>query len=439
MKRRISIVLVVIFVVVIGAFTIYAKTSDTKSNKEEVKLGFMSNIKELSEISAIMDLVEENFVDSNPDKKITVNKDLLLEGALKGIIGELGDPHSTYFTKEEMQEFTEDIAGKFAGVGMQISKEKDDYLKVESPIEGTPAWRAGIKPLDKIIEIEGVSTLSLSSNDCVKKLKGEPGTKVKVKVYRESTKATFDVELERAIIELKYVKHKMLDKNIGLVRLTQFGEGVSVDVQKAIEDLQSQGMKGLVLDLRFNPGGSLSEAIKVSSFFLKDGVVVSVKDKAGNEQVYNREGKYLGDFPLVVLINGGSASASEIVAGAIKDRERGVLVGEKSYGKGSVQNLIPLPSGAGIKITMALYYTPSGISIHHIGITPDTVVPETDGFLFFDGFITNVDETIKKDQQKDLIEKSTLTNEEKDKLKNKEDTQLKTAEGILKGIILYKK
>jgi carboxyl-terminal processing protease len=198
-------------------------------------------------------------------------------------------------------------------------------------------------------------------------------------------------------------------------------------------------MKGLVLDLRFNPGGSLSEAIKVSSFFLKDGVVVSVKDKAGNEQVYNREGKYLGDFPLVVLINGGSASASEIVAGAIKDRERGVLVGEKSYGKGSVQNLIPLPSGAGIKITMALYYTPSGISIHHIGITPDTVVPETDGFLFFDGFITNVDETIKKDQQKDLIEKSTLTNEEKDKLKNKEDTQLKTAEGILKGIILYKK
>ena len=168
-----------------------------------------------------------------------------------------------------------------------------------------------------------------------------------------------------------------------------------------------------------------SSSNNILSFVLKltiktPPVVVSVKDKAGNEQVYNREGKYLGDFPLVILINGGSASASEIVAGAIKDRERGVLVGEKSYGKGSVQNLIPLPSGAGIKITMALYYTPSGISIHHIGITPDTVVPETDGFLFFDGFITNVDETIKKDQQKDLIEKSTLTNEEKDKLKNKD-------------------
>lgn len=439
MKRKISILLVVIFVVVIGAFTIYAKTSDTKSGKDEVKLGFMANLKELSEISAIMDLVEENFVDSNPDKKLEINKELLLEGALKGIIGELGDPHSTYFTKEEMQEFTEDIAGKFAGVGMQISKEKDDYLKVESPIEGTPAWKAGMKPLDKIIEIDGESTLSLSNNDCVKKLKGEPGTKVKIKVYRESTKETFDVELERAIIELKYVKHKMLDNKIGLVRLTQFGDGVSADVQKAIEDLQSQGMKGMVLDLRFNPGGSLTEAIRVASLFLKDGRVVSVKDKAGNEQIYNREGKYMGDFPLVVLINGGSASASEIVAGAIKDRERGILVGEKSYGKGSVQNLIPLPSGAGIKLTMALYYTPSGVSIHHVGITPDTVVAETDAFLFFDGFITNVDETTKKDQQKEMIDKSSLTSEEKDKLKNKEDTQLKTAEGILKGIILYKK
>ena len=439
MKRKISIILVVVFILVIGAFTIYAKTNETKTDKTESKLGFMSNLKELSEISAIMDLVQENFVDSNPDKNLKINNDLLLEGALKGMIDNLGDPHSTYFTKEEMQEFTEDIAGKFAGVGMQISKAKDDYLKVESPIEGTPAFRAGIKPQDKILEIDGESTLALSSNDCVKKLKGEPGTKVKVKVYRESTKETFDFELERAIIELKYVKHKMLDDKVGLVRLTQFGENVSIDIEKAIVDLQSQGMKGMILDLRFNPGGSLQEAIKISSLFLNDGVVVSVKDKAGNEQVYKREGKYLGDFPLVVLINGGSASASEIVAGALKDRGRAMLIGEKSYGKGSVQNLIPLPSGAGIKLTIALYYTPSGVSIHHKGITPDMVVPEEDGFLFYDGFVTNVDEKAKKDQQIELIEKSNLTQAEKDKLKNKEDTQLKTALGVIKGILLYKK
>jgi len=439
MKRKISIVLVVVFVLVIGAFTIYAKTNETKTDKTDTKLGFMSNLKELSEISAIMDLVQENFVDSNPDKKLKINNELLLEGALKGMIDSLGDPHSTYFTKEEMQEFTEDIAGKFAGVGMQISKTKDDYLKVESPIEGTPAWKAGIKPQDKILEIDGESTLALSSNDCVKKLKGTPGTKVKVKIYRESTKETFDFELERAIIELKYVKHKMLDDKIGLVRLTQFGENVSADVEKAIIDLQSQGMKGMILDLRFNPGGSLQEAIKISSLFLNDGVVVSVKDKAGNEQVYKREGKYLGDFPLVVLINGGSASASEIVAGALKDRGRAMLIGEKSYGKGSVQNLIPLPSGAGIKLTIALYYTPSGVSIHHKGITPDMVVPEEDGFLFYDGFVTNVDEKAKKDQQNELIDKSNLTQAEKDKLKNKEDSQLKTALGVIKGILLYKK
>ena len=195
----------------------------------------------------------------------------------------------------------------------------------------------------------------------------------------------------------------------------------------------------MILDLRFNPGGSLQEAIKISSLFLNDGVVVSVKDKAGNEQIYKREGKYLGDFPLVVLINGGSASASEIVAGALKDRGRAMLIGEKSYGKGSVQNLIPLPSGAGIKLTIALYYTPSGVSIHHKGITPDMVVPEEDGFLFYDGFVTNVDEKAKKDQQNELIDKSNLTQAEKDKLKNKEDSQLKTALGVIKGILLYKK
>lgn len=439
MKRKFSIILVIAFVVVIGAFTIYAKTTETKNIKEDTKLGFMSNLKELSEISAIMDLVQQNFVDSNPEKKLTINNASLLEGALKGMIDSLGDPHSTYFSKEEMQEFTEDIAGKFAGVGMQISKMKDDYLKVESPIEGTPAFKAGIKPGDKVVEINGESTLSLSSNDCVKKLKGEPGTKVKVKIYRESTKETFDFELERAIIELKYVKHKMLDDKIGLVRLTQFGENVSQDVEKAIVDLQAQGMKGMILDLRFNPGGSLPEAIKISSFFLNDGVVVSVKDKAGNEQIYKREGKYLGDFPLIVLINGGSASASEIVSGALKDRGRAMLIGEKSYGKGSVQNLIPLPSGAGIKLTTALYYTPSGVSIHHKGITPDMVVEEEDDFLFYDGFVTNVDEQAKKDQQKELIEKSNLSQTEKDKLKNKQDTQMNTALSVLKGILLYKK
>ena len=231
----------------------------------------------------------------------------------------------------------------------------------------------------------------------------------------------------------------MLDNQVGFVRLTQFGENVSGDVQKAVEDLLTKGMKGLILDLRFNTGGSLAEAIKISSFFLKDGTVVSVKDKAGNEQIYKREGKYLGDFPVVVLVNGGSASASEIVAGALKDRERAILVGEKTYGKGSVQNVIPLPSGAGIKLTIALYYTPSGVSIHKKGIEPDMVVEETDEFLFFVGFVTNVDEEAKKEQQKELIEKSKLTQEEKEKLKNKEDTQLKTALGVIKGILLYKK
>ena len=430
MRRKIGVFLTIVFIVAVGAFTVYAKN---------VNNTFKSNANELSEISAIMYMIESQFVDSNPEKNYDVNRDVLLEGAIKGMVESLGDPHSNYFTKEEMKAFTEDIEGKFVGVGMQVSKETGEYLKVESPIEDTPAFKAGLKPNDKILEIDGESTINLSTNDCVNKLKGKEGTKVKVKVYRESTKETFEVELTRAVINLKYVKQKMLEDNIGLVRLTQFGDGVGVDVQKAIEDLQSQGMKGLVLDLRFNPGGSLAEAIKIASLFIKEGTIVSIKDKQGKEEVYKRQGKYLGDFPLVILINEGSASASEIVAGAIKDTKRGILVGEKSYGKGSVQNLIPLPSGAGIKLTMALYYTPSGISIHHKGIVPDTVVKETDGFLFFDGYITNVDENVKKEQQNELIDSSKLSKEEKEKLKAKEDTQLKTAIGILKGIILYKK
>ena len=439
MKRKVSILLAIVFVLSLGAFTIYAKNSETKSDKNGIQMGFISNIKELSEISEIMDLLESSYAGNMATTEGAITKEKLMAGAIKGMVDELGDPYSVYMNKEEKQEFDEDITGKFVGVGMQITKEKDDYLTVESPIEGTPAFKAGIKPNDKVIEIDGTSTLPLTSNDCVKKLKGEVGSKVKIKVYRESTKETLNIELERAVIALKYVKYRMLDDSIGLVRLTQFSENISTDIQKAIEDLSAQGMKGMILDLRFNPGGLLTEAVKTASFFLKDGMIVSIKDKAGNEQVYNREGKYFGDFPLVVLINGGSASASEIVAGALKDRKRAILIGEKSFGKGSVQTPFELPGGSSIKLTTALYYTPSGVSIHHKGIMPDTTVEESDSFLLFDGFITNVDDTAKKEQQKSLIDKSNLTKEEKDKLKNKEDTQLKTAQGILKGIILYKK
>ena len=379
-----------------------------------------------------MDILNENYVG---EKKI--DKKILLQGAVKGMLESLDDPHSNYFTKSELESFKEDLKGTYVGVGMVVQKRVNEPLTVVSPIEDGPAFKVGVKPKDKIIAIDGEATYKLTSEESVKKLKGEPNTKVKVTVYREATKETKDIEIERAVVELKYVKHRMLDDKIGYLRLTQFGENVYPDVKKAMEDLQKNNMKALVFDLRSNPGGALDQAIKISSMFLKEGRVVSVKSKEGAEQVSNREGKYYGDFPLVILINGGSASASEIVAGAIKDNKRGILVGEKSFGKGSVQTLIPLPDGDGMKLTIAKYYTPSGISIHGKGIEPDVVVEEKEGYMLFDSMVTNIDEAGTKENKKEII-KEIKGEEEAEKYAQHKDVQLDTAVGILKGLLLNK-
>ena len=399
----------------------------------EDKSGFLSNIRELKELSDIMDILNENYVG---EKKI--DKKILLQGAVKGMLESLDDPHSNYFTKSELESFKEDLKGTYVGVGMVVQKRVNEPLTVVSPIEDGPAFKVGVKPKDKIIAIDGEATYKLTSEESVKKLKGEPNTKVKVTVYREATKETKDIEIERAVVELKYVKHRMLDDKIGYLRLTQFGENVYPDVKKAMEDLQKNNMKALVFDLRSNPGGALDQAIKISSMFLKEGRVVSVKSKEGAEQVSNREGKYYGDFPLVILINGGSASASEIVAGAIKDNKRGILVGEKSFGKGSVQTLIPLPDGDGMKLTIAKYYTPSGISIHGKGIEPDVVVEEKEGYMLFDSMVTNIDEAGTKENKKEII-KEIKGEEEAEKYAQHKDVQLDTAVGILKGLLLNNK
>ena len=398
----------------------------------EDKSGFLSNIRELKELSDIMDILNENYVG---EKKI--DKKILLQGAVKGMLESLDDPHSNYFTKSELESFKEDLKGTYVGVGMVVQKRVNEPLTVVSPIEDGPAFKVGVKPKDKIIAIDGEATYKLTSEESVKKLKGEPNTKVKVTVYREATKETKDIEIERAVVELKYVKHRMLDDKIGYLRFTQFGENVYPDVKKAMEDLQKNNMKALVFDLRSNPGGALDQAIKISSMFLKEGRVVSVKSKEGAEQVSNREGKYYGDFPLVILINGGSASASEIVAGAIKDNKRGILVGEKSFGKGSVQTLIPLPDGDGMKLTIAKYYTPSGISIHGKGIEPDVVVEEKEGYMLFDSMVTNIDEAGTKENKKEII-KEIKGEEEAEKYAQHKDVQLDTAVGILKGLLLNK-
>ena len=389
------------------------------SFSDDDRTGFLSNMRELKEISDIMDVIQDSYVENanahknkeeknkktpqDAQKNTKVTKKSLMQGALKGMMESLDDPHSVYFTSEELRSFQEDIKGKYVGVGMVIQKKVGEPLTVVSPIEDGPAYKAGIKPKDQIVEIDGESTYNLTSEEASKRLKGKANTSVKVKVYREANKLTKVFELKRETIELKYVKSKMLEGGIGYLRLTQFGDNVYPDMKKALEGLQAKGMKALILDLRSNPGGELGQSIKIASMFIEKGKIVSTRQKKGEETVYSREGKYFGNFPMVVLINGGSASASEIVSGALKDYKRATLIGEKSFGKGSVQTLLPLPDGDGIKITIAKYYTPNGISIDGTGIEPDKKVEDKDYYLISDGTITNIDENQQKENKKEII------------------------------------
>ncbi|MGL4393198.1 MAG: S41 family peptidase [Fusobacteriaceae bacterium] len=401
---------IIIVGILVGIFAAcFAATSSSQKNekaqvatqKEVNNNGFLSNIRELKEISDIMGIIFENYVSTKEGQ--VIDRKTLLQGAIKGMVSSLEDPYTNYFPTTNLQAFKEDLKGQYAGVGMVIQKIPEEYLVVVSPIDGTPASRAGIKPKDKIISINGETTLGITSEDSSKKLKGKAGTKVKIVLYRESDKSTKEVELVREEVKLKYVKGKMLENNIGYIKLTEFGENVYPDVAVELDKLVAQGMKGLVFDLRNNPGGAIDQAVKITSMFVKDGRVVSTKGKKFPEEIAMRTGKYYGDFPLVILINGGSASASEIVSGAIKDYKRGTLVGEKSFGKGSVQTIINLPDGDGIKLTIAKYYTPKGISIHGIGIEPDVKVIEEDAYMLYDGTITNIDEAAQKASKTELI------------------------------------
>ena len=414
---------------------------------DDDRTGFLSNMRELKEISDIMDIIQDSYVENanaqkikeEKNKKTTqkntgVTKKSLMQGALKGMMESLDDPHSVYFTKEEMRSFQEDIKGKYVGVGMVIQKKVGEPLTVVSPIEDGPAYKAGIKPKDQIVEIDGESTYNLTSEEASKRLKGKANTSVKVKVFREVNKMTKVFELKRETIELKYVKSKMLDGGIGYLRLTQFGDNVYPDMKKALEDLQAKGMKGLIFDLRSNPGGELGQSIKIASMFIEKGKIVSTRQKKGEESMYTREGKYFGNFPMVVLINGGSASASEIVSGALKDHKRATLIGEKTFGKGSVQTLLPLPDGDGIKITIAKYYTPNGISIDGTGIEPDTKIEDKDYYLISDGAITNIDENQQKENKKEII-KEVKGEKVAKEVDTHKDIQLEAAIKAIKAMI----
>lgn len=362
-----------IFVLTLCGCGAHAASTTTPPPKKEAPKENLNKFEAARRFSQVLDLVERNYV-----KDVTQIE--LINGAVKGMLQGL-DPHSTFMTADEYKEMQETTSGEFFGVGIEISLENGQVVVV-TPIEDTPAFRAGLQPGDVILSIDGQPAQELSLQEVVSKIRGPKGTEVELDILHSDAKSPQTVRIVRDAIPLISVKSKPLEDGYYWVRLTRFSERTTSELKDALKQAvkestaNGEGLKGIVLDLRNNPGGLLDEAVKVSDAFLKDGAIVSIKGREENVQrTYNAHKQDDDvDVPMVVLINAGSASASEIVAGALRDQKRALIIGERSFGKGSVQNIIPLADGSGLKLTVALYYTPNGSSIQAEGIVPDLEV-----------------------------------------------------------------
>jgi carboxyl-terminal processing protease len=360
MSKKAVLILFIIFAVASAGISIGRWTVTAVNAEGEI-------YEELKLFSEALSLVRKNYVEEVKPKE-------LIYGSVKGMLSSL-DPHSSFLTPEQYKEMQVDTKGEFGGVGIQIGI-KDGMLTVIAPIEDTPAYKSGIKAGDKIIKINNEFTKDMSLQDAVSKMRGVPSSTVKITILREGWKETRDFTITREVIKIKSVKSRVLEDGIGYIKINQFQEQTSSDLVQAMGNLTKDNISALVLDLRNNPGGLLNSAIDVSSQFLSSGkLVVFIKDKKGEKTEY-RSNKSNGNstLPMVVLVNQGSASASEIVAGALKDWNRAVIIGTQTFGKGSVQSVVPLTDGSALRLTTAKYYTPKGISIQSTGITPDISV-----------------------------------------------------------------
>ena len=329
-------------------------------------------LEDIRSLSEVFGKIKDNYVEDVSDKE-------LLENAIRGMLSGL-DPHSTYLDKSAFQELRVGTTGEFGGLGIVVGME-DGFVKVISPIDETPAQRAGIRAGDLIIRLDEKPVKGMSLDDAVKRMRGKPGTKIELVIVREGEEKPLNFSVVRDKIRVKSIKHRTLEKGFGYLRISQFQERSSADMRKAISNLKKENggtLKGLILDLRNNPGGLLDAAVEVSDTFLTKGNIVSVKGRDNRSEVKHTAtpNDMLKGAPMVVLVNGGSASASEIVAGALQDHKRAIIMGEKSFGKGSVQTVVPLGNNTAIKLTTARYYTPSGRSIQAKGIEPDIVLDD---------------------------------------------------------------
>ncbi|MGM0409985.1 MAG: S41 family peptidase [Bacillota bacterium] len=328
--------------------------------------------------------------------------DKILEGAIDGMLQE-ADPYSYYLTPDEYEEMQIEFEGHFGGIGIRILTVEGE-LTIVSPIKGTPGDKAGLQAKDVITHIEDEPTSEMTQKEAVDMMRGEPGTEVNITVRREGEDSSLEFNIERADIEIPYVTSEMKNDNIAYISVTEFAEDVGLKVRKAITNLKGKGAEAIILDLRSNPGGILTEAINVSSNFIKDGTIVSAKQRDGESEIYEASSEIAAvDLPLAVLINGGSASASEIVSAAIRDYDRGTLVGSRTFGKGTVQRVIPLKDESAIKMTIARYYTPDEEFIHEKGIEPDVKVefnPESEEDKQLNKAIEILEEKLNKDEMK---------------------------------------
>jgi carboxyl-terminal processing protease len=362
-----NLLFLVLFLGLVNGLAIQPAAAETPAKTPTT--GNADLYEQLNLFGDVYNKVRDDYVEEVTDKK-------LMENAINGMLVSL-DPHSSYMNEDDFRDMQVQTRGSFGGLGLEVTQD-NGLVKVVSPIDDTPAAKAGLQPGDLITHLDGQPVMGMGLNDAVEKMRGQPGSAIKLSI-RRGTKEPFDVTLTRAVIKIVSVRSRMI-QDVGYLRVTVFNEQTEVGIRKAAEELKhanKNGLAGLVLDLRNNPGGLLDQAVSVSDDFLDAGEIVSTRGRKKEEgqRFFAKTGELFPNVPMVVLINGGSASAAEIVAGALQDHHRAVVVGSKSFGKGSVQTVIPLPGHGAMRLTTARYYTPSGRSIQNTGIEPDITVP----------------------------------------------------------------
>ncbi len=424
MKRRLiysSVSLLLTVNLIVGA-RIYLSSAHAAEKDDSA----YSNLELFTEV---LQKVRQDYVDGT---NLTYHD--LITASLKGMVGSL-DPHSEFLDPDEYQELQDDTEGEFGGLGLVVVM-KDNYVTVVTPMEDTPGFRAGILSGDRIVKIDGQSLGKMSLQDAVKNLRGEPGTQVSVTIQRPSSGMVKKFTLTRAVIQMDMVRDIHGKKEfplgpdkIGYVCITEFGDNTGDELEDALQKLKAQDMKGLILDLRWNPGGLLDEAVEVCQKFLPGGqLVVSTEGRDSVEKYFAKgHGDELRGLPIVVLVNLSSASAAEIVTGCLQDLHRAIILGEKTFGKGSVQSIFPLDDGSALKLTTAKYYTPSHKVIHEHGITPDIIVPMSD------------EEEAELQIKRSPGGIESLNEKDRVAVENARDVQLDRADDLLKAILLYGK